>query len=296
MTEARTLGAALDEAARTLTAAGIAHGRHEARLMAEHTLGIARERVIGHPEQRIAHGAAARFDGAVRRRAAREPLAYVTGVREFWSLPFAVTPATLIPRPDSETLVQAALSYWPRTASRKSILDLGTGSGCLLLALLHERPAGWGVGIDIARDAAAVARRNAETLGLAERARFAVSDWGDAITGAFEIIVSNPPYVDVAALGKLAPEIAEHEPRVALAGGADGLDAYRRLAPVVQCLLAQSGVACIELGAGMAEPVGRIFEDESLVEIERRNDLAGIPRCAIFTHPGRSDLPLETDG
>ena len=209
---------------------------------------------------------------------ARRPISQILGHREFWSLDFEVTEATLDPRPDSETLVAAVLE---RMASPARILDLGTGTGCLLLSLLHERPGAWGLGIDRSPAAAAVAARNARRLGLGARAAFAVSDWDSALSGTFEAVVSNPPYIPDAEIEGLAPEVAWHEPRSALAGGVDGLDAYRRIARVLPSLLAPGGLAALEVGAGQAPDVARLLAAEGLVEIATAHDLASVERVVL---------------
>jgi release factor glutamine methyltransferase len=181
-------------------------------------------------------------------------VARLTGVREFWSLPFRVTPDTLEPRPDSETVVEAALAALDAAGVPRQrplgLLDLGTGTGCLLLALLRELPAAWGLGVDISPGACAAAAANARSLGLARRARFRPGDWGRGLDGGFDLVVANPPYVSDGEIATLQPEVALHEPRSALAGGPDGLAGHRALAPHVARLLGDGGVAVVEFGAG----------------------------------------------
>ena len=272
-----TVGDAVSAAARCLAEAGAPEPRLDARLLVEHALGdglVPSERLLGAGERE-------RFGGLVARRAQREPLAHITGLREFWSLPIHVTRDTLIPRPDSETLVEAALD---RVADRRaplSVLDLGTGSGCLLLALLHELPTACGIGLDIDARALAVARENAATLGLAARARFVGDDWARGLKGRFDLIVCNPPYVAEGDLARLDPEVAAFEPHRALAGGPDGLDCYRRIAPRLRSLLAKRGAAFLEVGAGQAAAVTGMLGGHGLDVIGTRNDLAGIPRCVV---------------
>ena len=279
---AATRAAALDAAARRLGAAGVAAPRREARLLMQHALKITREALLANDDRALAGGEARRFAALVRRRAAREPLAYLTGRCEFWSLDFAVDRSVLVPRPETETVVEAVLACAARFAPRPRLLDLGTGSGCLLLALLTELPGALGFGVDISPAAVSLARGNARRHGLDGRASFAVADWGAPICGRFDIVVSNPPYVATAALASLAPDIVRHEPRAALDGGADGYTRYRRLAPDAARLLAPEGVAAVELGAGMADGVAGLFAAAGLAEIGRRRDLAGIERCALF--------------
>lgn len=272
-----TIGDYVATGASRLAEAGIPDPRREARLLLAHALGIDPVTVIGYPEQPVADGVA--YERLVARRANREPLSHLTGRREFWSLDFEVTAATLDPRPDSETIVEAALAAFPDPEARIDILDLGTGTGCLLLALLHERPRATGLGIDVEGAAVAVARRNADRLRLGERARFTVGEWGAALDGPFDLIVSNPPYIPADEIDGLQREIARFEPRRAFDGGRDGLAAYRALAPDVARLLSPGGVAVIEFGAGQGDVVARILEDDGLVCTGFMVDLAGHDRC-----------------
>ena len=195
----------------------------------------------------------ARLAPLVARRAAHEPLALILGRREFWSLEFAVSPATLIPRPESETLIEAAVAAFAHCAPPRLLLDLGTGTGCLLLAALSEFPAALGVGVDCSAEAAALAAGNAVALHLADRALFVCGDWADPLDAQFDLVLCNPPYVRTADLDGLMPEVARHEPRTALDGGPDGFAAWRRLLPALPRLLAPEGVAVLEIGAGQAE-------------------------------------------
>ncbi len=281
-----TVAAALAEAARRLAGAGVEEPRREATVLLGHVLGLDRAALFARPDRPLAPREAAAFAAAVARRCRREPSAYVTGAREFWSLDFRVTPATLIPRPDSETLVAAALDTVADRAATLEILDLGTGSGCLLAALLVELPRARGLGVDIDPRAAAVAAGNLRRLGLGARARVAVGDWGAALAGRFDLVVCNPPYVPAGEIDGLAPEVAAFEPRRALAGGDDGLAAYRRLAPEIARLLAPGGAAVVEIGAGQAAAVGAIFAASRLAVAARRRDLARIERCLVLRHAG----------
>jgi release factor glutamine methyltransferase len=257
--------------------------RREARLVVAAALGLDPAALLGWPERRIGAAAHARAMALVRRRAAGEPLSRLRGAREFWSLDFALSPETLDPRPESETLVAAALDAVPDRAARLRLLDLGTGTGCLLLALLSELPNAWGAGVDRAAGAAATARANAAALGLAGRAAFIVGDWGEALRGGFDLVVSNPPYIPSADIPALAPEV-RHDPLRALDGGADGLDAYRALAPALARLL--RGTALVELGTGQAPAAARIMRGAGLDVRGIRPDLAGIDRCLVL-EPGR---------
>ena len=275
---------ALGAAASALRATGIDAPRRDARVLMQHALGLAPEALLAEDHVLLGEGEARRLAELVRRRAAREPIAYLTGRREFWSLDFAVDRSALVPRPESETLVEAVLARAPRLPAQPRVLDLGTGTGCLLVALLSEIPDAVGLGIDVSAAAVALAQGNARRHGLGMRASFAVADWGAPLAARFDIVVSNPPYVSAQELASLALEIARHEPRTALAGGDDGYESYRRLAPQIARLLAPRGLAAIELGAGMADEVESLFVASGLVEISRRRDLAGIERCAMFVH------------
>ena len=239
-------------------------------------------RVLGFPETNLDPLAESRLAALLARRAAREPMARILGYREFWSLRFELSPATLDPRPDSETLIEAALAALPDRARPYRVLDLGSGSGCLLLALLSELPCAWGLGIDRAESAVATARRNAAALGLVGRARFAVGDWAAAIAGEWDVILVNPPYIPASAIAGLMPEVAGHEPRLALEGGIDGLDAYRAVGPQIAGLLAPQGVAAVELGQGQAEAAAGIMMGAGLAIREVRHDLAGVDRCLML--------------
>lgn len=282
MTGDTSIGAALDAVALTLGQAGVPEPRREARILLGHALGVGRDILFGHPERTLTGRQHHALAGLVARRSGREPTAYLLGTREFWSLDFLVTRDTLIPRPDSETVIEAALAEVADAALPLRVLDFGTGSGCLLLALLSELPNATGLGVDIGEAALAVARANAVRLGLASRARFLRGDWGCALAGAFDLIVANPPYVGRAEYEDLAPEIVCYEPRGALDGGREAISKFTELLPDIARLLAPSGVAAVELGAGQGPAVAAIASKFGLAEAGRRRDLAGIDRCAIF--------------
>lgn len=279
MTAEATIADVLKGARRTLAAAGISDPRMEARLLASHALGITIEMIMGYPERPVDHGHNADLDAAVGRRARREPLAHIVGHREFWSLPFCVTPHTLVPRPDTETLVEAVLDWLGERNAGVRILDLGTGTGCILLSLLAELPSAWGVGADASIDALHVARQNAAALGLAERAYFVRSDWASGLKGGFDIVVSNPPYIADRDIVGLEPEVARFEPRLALSGGPDGLTAYRAIVPQLGRLLAPRGAAFLEIGAGASASVTELMRNDGFEHIEIKDDFAGVPRC-----------------
>ena len=282
------MGEALRHGAALLAAAGVDNPRLDARLLLGQAYGLSREALLRDPGRSVDP---APFDALLARRAAREPLALILGHQEFWSLPFAVSPATLIPRADSETVIEAALAAVPDREGVRRVLDLGTGTGCLLLAALTEFPAAWGVGVDRAPEAAALAARNAAALGLSGRAAFLCGDWNAALSGRFDLVLSNPPYIPGGDIAGLMPEVARYEPVRALDGGADGLDAYRRILAALPRLLAPGGVAVLEVGAGQAEPVAALAGRAVAV----RADLGGIPRAVVVgaektfgrTAPGR---------
>ena len=278
---ALTVSAAIEGAAARLAASGIAEPRREARLILGLALAADPGALLAWPERAIDAAAEARFDGLVRRRAAHEPFSRLKGTREFWSLDFELSPDTLDPRPDSETLVEAALASIGDRAAPLRVIDFGTGTGCLLLALLSELPNAVGLGIDRLFGAVATGRRNAARLGLESRARFAQGDWDREIDGPADVILANPPYIKSNEISGLALEVAAFEPRAALDGGVDGLDAYRVLAPASARLLAAGGVACIEIGSGQSAAVTALFSKSGLKIRDLRPDLAGIPRCLV---------------
>lgn len=271
---------ALDEGTQALAAAGVEGPRRDAMALLA-AAGLPREKQIGRPGDPIERDGLAAYRGMVARRARREPVSRILGQREFWSLPFNLTPDTLDPRPDSETLVEGALTLCPDRAAPVSILDLGTGTGCLLLALLSELPRATGIGADISPAALRVARANAKALGLAHRTGFAASDWGDGLKGPFNLILANPPYIADGDIGRLEPEVALYEPQEALAGGSDGLEAYGRLAPRLGALLAPGGHALLEVGAGQAAKVTGLLAEDGLKIRRILRDFGGIERCII---------------
>jgi release factor glutamine methyltransferase len=275
------LAGAIEDVALLLSAAGISHSRHEARLLAVEATGLDNASIIAHPERTLTSAEHRRLGEFARRRQAREPISRIFGWREFWSLRFALGPETLDPRPDSETLVAAALEGVDR-ARPLSVLDLGTGSGCLLLAVLSELPAATGLGVDLNPQALAIAAANARSLGLAARGRFQRSDWGQGLEERYDLVLCNPPYIPAADIAGLSPEVAKFDPLLALAGGPDGLDAYRRLAGDLARLLAPNGRAVIEIGAGQDVAAGAILSAGGLRLIGRRIDLSGIVRCLIL--------------
>ena len=255
----------LRAAAASLAAAGIEAPLREARWIAAHVAGTD---ILG-----LMDGMApepARFAALVARRAAREPLAYVLGEAPFGDMMLAVSGATLIPRADTETVLAAALAARPAGNVRR-VLDLGTGTGCLLLGALRACDGAFGVGVDVAAEACALARANAARLGLGGRAAFICGDWAAALQGRFDLVLSNPPYIPSADIDGLMPEVARHEPRLALDGGADGLNCYRDLLSALPRLLAPGGRAVLELGAGQAAMVSDLARRAGFATARRRD-------------------------
>lgn len=283
---AGTVGFFLCRAGQHLRAAAIETPRMEARLLLAHAMGCRQEDLLRDPRAAVPPAAAAGFAGLLRRRLDHAPVAHLLGSQDFWSLRFAVSPATLIPRPDSEALIEAALDAFPARGSVRRVLDLGTGTGCLLLAALTEFRGATGLGLDRVPAAAALARENAARLDLARRAQFAVADWAAPVAGRFDLILSNPPYVESATIPALMPEVARHEPASALDGGADGLDAYRAIAAALPGLLAAGGRAVLELGQGQQPAVEAIAAARGLRSLGCRSDLGGVPRALVLAGPG----------
>ena len=274
-----TVSALLREGAERLREAGLEDARREARVLLAHACGLTATEMLTEPGRLVEPGA---FRAAVVRRAAREPAALILGEQEFWSLRFAVSAGTLVPRSDSEAVVDAALGVMAPGPGR--MLDLGTGTGCLLLAVLSERPDAWGLGLDLVPGAAALARQNARTLGLDGRAAFGVADWDAALGGApgFDLVLSNPPYIRRGEIAGLMPEVAGWEPGSALDGGEDGLDAYRRIVAGLPRVLRAGGFAVLEAGAGQAAEVASLAEAAGLRAVGMRRDVSGIERACVF--------------
>jgi release factor glutamine methyltransferase len=256
----------------------------DARILVEAACGIDRAALIAQGEARLGPDAAGRLRDFAARRLAREPVARILGAREFWGRDFALSPATLEPRPDSETLIALALARLP--ADRPAtILDLGTGTGCLGLTLLAERPLARGVLVDRSQEAARTARANAERLGVAERCLVVVADWAEAVAGPFDLVISNPPYIESAAIAGLAPEVRRHDPQAALDGGPDGLVFYRRLARDLPRLLTAGGRAIVEIGAGQGTSAPAAMAGPGLRVGPVVPDLAGLPRAILAARP-----------
>lgn len=276
-----TLGATLDRATAALRGAGIDSPAREARLLLAHVLGESPGALMLAPRDTMV--SVSRFDALLARRLRHEPMAHLLGSRGFWSLDLAVSPATLVPRADSETVIETLLALRPERGAVRRVLDLGTGTGCLLLAALAEYPSAWGLGVERAPQAAALARANARRNGLAGRSAVLCSDWGAALGergrgGGFDVILANPPYIPSGDLSGLMAEVRHWEPRAALDGGADGLDAYRTILPLAMRLLAEEGVLLLEFGIGQAPALVAMLAAHGFDLLALRCDLGGIER------------------
>lgn len=276
-----TASSALRTATERLSAAGIEGARRDARLLLTRILPGGASALLLEPDQILSQSAVQKFETAISRRERHEPVSRVTGTREFWSLPFKITPDTLDPRPDSETLIEGILDWVEDRSRPLRVLDLGTGTGCLLLALLSELPAARGLGVDVSENALAVARDNAESLKFSSRAAFSCHDWTAGLTGPWDIILSNPPYISEGEAAHLEPEVANYDPPQALVAGVDGLRDYRILIPGAGELLSPSGLLALEVGRGQAEAVDSILLACGLGSLWRKRDLSGVERCCF---------------
>lgn len=264
--------------------AGIDSPEADARVLLCVALHLSRTQLIAQCDRPLAADEAGDVRGVAARRLKREPVSRIVGEKEFWSLPLRVTPDVLVPRPETETLVEAALDEIGRVGGRAEplrVLDIGTGSGALLLALLKELPNATGIGTDISTAALAVARSNAEKLGLSERCTFMACNIAEPLSGPFDLVVSNPPYIARAGIAALDPEVRDFDPRLALDGGADGLDAYRAIASAAPALLRSTGRLILELGIGQEGTVGGLLSAAGLTVKKVVADLAGIPRATV---------------
>lgn len=278
------IGDAIRDGARRLAKDGLENARLDARLLLGAVLG---REVWPHESAPLRAEDHARFDALLDRRIAREPVSRILGRRGFWTLEIEVGPDVLVPRPDSETLIEAARDHAAiRTQAGKPaptrILDLGTGSGCLLLAALQVFEDATGMGLDLSEKAVTVAQNNAIFNQLETRAKFAIGNWSDLICEPAGLILSNPPYIPTPDLAELDPEVRDHDPRGALDGGADGLLCYRTLAVAIPRLLADEGLAVLELGQGQAADVGALMQAAGLTVLEVRTDLGGIERAMVL--------------
>ena len=281
MITAHTLGAVFEQAVLLLEQAGAGTPRLDARLLVAHVTGYETAAIFGFPESPINNDKILILESLLQRRIAREPVAYLLKKREFWSLSFIVSSDTLIPRPDSETLIEAVLEHMPDTKQNLSILDLGTGSGCLLLSLLSEFSNGRGTGVDASEAALDIAKQNAVALGLEKRATFIVSDWTRMVEGQFDIVIANPPYIPSSDIQELEVNISQYEPLSALDGGENGLDSFQKIFRQLPKALANEASVFLETGFGQALAVAKMAEDIGLQHIKIKKDLAGIERCVV---------------
>ena len=273
---------ALRRAAARFAAAGIDTPALDARLLLMHVSGLPREALVAEPEAVLPPEVMARYEALVSARASRQPVAQLTGMREFWGMEFTVTPDVLTPRPETETLVEAVLRRVPDREAPMRILDLGTGTGCLLLSLLSELPGARGLGVDASPAALAVAKANAEALRLSARSHFRLSEWCKEVVGTFEIIVANPPYIPSNAIGALMPEVAAYEPRMSLDGGMDGLACYRNIAAELPFHASKGAWIVLEVGEGQHEAVADIFMQAGFRLKAVEPDLSGVMRCVTL--------------
>ncbi|QDH15893.1 peptide chain release factor N(5)-glutamine methyltransferase [Oecophyllibacter saccharovorans] len=291
----QTVAEWLQAGTQQLSGAGVEEPRAEARYLLQWATGLDRLALL--QRNGLSHDERQRYWAGMRRRVLREPMAYITGRQGFWTLDLEVSPATLIPRPDSECLIETLLSVRPEPSAVRSILDLGTGTGCLLLAALTAYRDAWGIGVDLAPEAALLAQRNAhcntgggkqgegERSRLSERAFFMAGNWGDALQGRFDVVLSNPPYIESATVPQLMPEVATFEPGRALDGGPDGLDAYRLICERLPDLLAPGGCAILELGQGQEAAVTALASQAGLRPAGCGRDLGGIARALVLENP-----------
>ena len=268
--------------AKKLHAAGIDSAELDARLLMGAALQLDLTGLITSISRRLATSETLALDGFARRRIAGEPVARILGWKEFWGLPLKLSASTLVPRPDTETVVEAALENARGLAPDRAlrIADIGTGSGAILLALLHELPHAFGIGTDISPEALRTARSNAVNLKLSSRAAFVACDYAAALSDVFDLVVSNPPYVRSSDIAGLATEVRDHDPRPALDGGADGLAAYRALIPQAEALMRPGGALVVEAGHGQSSDIESLMTAAGLtVDCPPKPDLAGVPRA-----------------
>jgi release factor glutamine methyltransferase len=279
-----TIAAARRALAQTFRTAGLDSPELDARVLIGHALGLDHAALVSNGERTLDAHEAATIAAFAGRRLKREPVARITGHKEFWGLDLSVTPATLVPRPETETVVETTLAAVADRTRPLRLADFGVGTGALLLALLSELPSATGIGTDLSEEALRTARANAERLDLAARTAFVRCDYGAALHGPFDIVVSNPPYIESNAIGGLDPEVRDYDPRLALDGGSSGLHGYRVLVSDAHRILAPAGILVVELGAGQASDVAALMEHAGLVTEPPRADLMGHFR-AILARP-----------
>lgn len=277
------LAAYLQKLRSRLEAAGVENPGLDARLLVQHVLGFSPEDMISARDLTLSESQIQEIDSLIGRRIAREPVSRILGAREFWGMTFFLSKETLDPRPDSETLIETAAEILgDRKNETLRFLDLGTGTGCLLLSLLSEFPAATGTGIDISRDAAYTAEKNAKNLGFENRAEFLSASWNDfPQEKKYDLVVSNPPYIPDDEVSRLAPEVSRFDPHCALAGGSDGLDCYRRIAVLAPGFLVSGGGLILETGWNQAGDVSEILRLAGFRDMQIRKDLSGHNRCVF---------------
>jgi release factor glutamine methyltransferase len=280
-----TIGDAIQALTQMFEAAGLDQTRLDARLIVTHVAGCSPETALIDPDRGLNSNHVTEIEQLAERRLKREPVAYLTGSRAFWSLSLGVDANTLCPRPDTETLVESVIAEVGSERKNEAlrILDLGTGSGCILASLLSEFPNATGLGIDISEPTAQMARRNAAYLGLSDRMQVTVGNWLEGVSGTFDLVVSNPPYIPGGEIDDLEPEVSVYEPRIALDGGTDGLDAYRCISADLCRVLAPGGIAAFEIGMGQVDDVGDILGDSGFENARVYSDLPGIERVVMVT-------------
>ena len=273
-----TLVSAWTQAKKRLEAAGVDGPVIDARLLVEAAADATRADIIGDPHRVLSEEQARRLDDYLSRRERREPISHILGRKGFWKVMLRVTPQVLTPRPDTETILDVVLPLFPE-GRRTTVLDLGVGSGAILLSILAERPGARGLGVDVSEEALAVARENAANLGLAGRTAFLRGDWTQGLDDeGFDLVVANPPYIPSAEIETLEPEVRDHEPLLALDGGPDGLAAYRVLAPQILRVLKPGGVFAVEIGAGQSRDVETLFRTAGADQVRTHKDLANRDR------------------
>jgi release factor glutamine methyltransferase len=282
LTTAETIASARQALTRAFAAAALDSPELDARILVGHALGLDATSLVSQGMRQVTSSERAAIAALAQRRLAHEPVARILGVKEFWGLPFRLNEETLVPRPETETVVEAALAaLGPRRQHALRIADLGTGSGALLLALLSECPKALGIGTDLSHEALVCARRNAHVLRLHKRASFTVCNYGAALKGSFDLVVSNPPYVRRCDIATLQPEVRRFDPARALDGGDDGLHGYRTIAADAGRLLVPGGLIVVELGNGQANAVAALFSAAGLAVERPRPDLSGVSRALL---------------
>lgn len=285
MFEDYSISAAIDKAAHRLREAGVPEPRREAGSLLGFVLRQARTYLIAHSDRLLTAPEAEQYAAVIDRRARREPFQQITGHQEFFGLDFVVTPDVLIPRPETELLVETAFGLVRPDAPEHSVCDVGTGSGCIAITLLHDRPQLVGVGLDLSPAALTVAQRNASALGVADRLRFFLSDGFEVLTGTgakFSLITANPPYITESDYSGLQPEVRGHEPRLALTPGGDGMALIRRLIIEAPNYLTAGGHLLMEIGYDQAKAVAALIDRSIWSKFEILPDLQRIPRCVVL--------------